>query len=167
MISIFIDYLNSVKPTDDEICNYLGDDYSAAVFESVADMYDYKVVSTSRKFDSLIDELLNNTNIREKGIADFHFVSTIEDSFAYTDDEYNFFLENGHIYSLYEEDYSLVSDSELDFIYGMLCCYHVDVDFGFRRETFNLETILSKFIGKMSERNAVFFVERLRFAYAS
>jgi hypothetical protein len=165
-IEYFIGYLNRVKPNEIEIAQTL-DNYDQNSVSSIIDMFDYRINDKINESRSPIHNCIYNTNVCEKGLDHFYFVSTlVDENFAYTDDDNFFFLEGSSVYLQYENDYKLISTSETDFLYGLLCCFKVNIDFTFRKFNFDLNECLLEFAINVPNNNSDYFIQRLKTMYS-
>lgn len=166
-INYYIAALNKIKPTAEEMVAVLDDRYKNDL-EYVNDLledYDYKINATQHSFASEIFDVVYNSNICKKGIDIFHFEEAPQKEFAYNDQEHIFSLESGSVYVDVFGDCQLVSDSEDDFLLGLLYWFEVSIEFIYRRPRFDIYDILLPFVEKVPDRNSKYFVEQLMFMF--
>ncbi|OSZ82457.1 hypothetical protein CAP35_04085 [Chitinophagaceae bacterium IBVUCB1] len=164
IVTDFIKYLEDIRPTKSEIIDSL-DEFDEDLVLDILEMFDYRKNKSLVEYNSMLLNCINNTTVREKGLADFCFVSTDEESFAYSDDGHNFFLEGSMIHMEYEGDYRLICTSEEDFLYGMIFCFKANMDFAYRRKSSTLDDSLLDLVAKVPGSNSDFFVQRLKHQY--
>lgn len=163
----FVELLNSIKPRREEIKAILDDPLDTTLLDELEEECSFDMIAQPQFYDSELMDILNNTNIVEKGIADYCFVSTVESSFAYSDRGDNFLLVDGKIISEFDGVESFVSDSEADFIWGLVYAFKTNTEFVFRKSTFDLDRLISELFERASSPlNVMYFVDRLRESYA-
>lgn len=165
-IGDFIQQLQEIRPNYLEIKDSL-DEFDEDLIKSIIEMFDYWVNNYFVVYNSVLLNCIHNTNVVEKGLTDFYFVSTESGkNFAYTDSNHQFFLEESMVYAMYEGDYKLVSTSEVDFLHGMISCFKANIDFSYRRNKRTLNDSIFELISKVPNNNSEYFVQRLRELYS-
>ena len=162
----FIKYLTAFRPDESEIIASL-DEFDEELILSITDMFDYRVNESIIQYESTLLDCIYNTTVYEKGLANFYFVSTLDDrNFAYTDDDRHFFLEDSKIYLKYENEYLLICTSEEDFLYGMIFSFKANMDFSYRRAKSNINDAINALVEKVPNSNSDYFVQRMREQYS-
>jgi hypothetical protein len=166
-----INFLNRAKPTESEILLTLQDKFEIDLVDHIQEMFDFKLSNHYTEYRSDLLNAVFNTNIIDKGLAEFHFTQT-EDNFAYTDDDVLLFLEHGSILLQHNniaadgyQSKQIISDSEEDFLICLLHNFKTNIDFAFRPEGFDLKANIEALRKKVPNRNSNYFTQRIMVAY--